>query len=286
MNILTRIPFPLRRGVSVFLCLCLTLCCTACAASRHHKEDRLQAIQERGYIEVCTEPYFAPFEFIDPSKTGDAQYVGMDMELARYMAQKLGVELRIVPLEFSALLAGMSEGKYDMAISALAYSPERGENMNLSKGYYFGEADYGFLVRQGEENRYDSIDSLKDAVVVTQSGSVQEALYREQVGSCRDFKLVSSMTDGYLMVAEGKADVCICSTGSAKLYAEANGGLAIPDFAFPVTADMQGTRVGMPVGADSLTEFVNGCIDELQEAGQLEAWYQSAVEYAESLGLE
>ena len=52
------------------------------------------------------------------------------------MAQKLGVELRIVPLEFSALLAGMSEGKYDMAISALAYSPERGENMNLSKGYY------------------------------------------------------------------------------------------------------------------------------------------------------
>ena len=97
---------------------------------------------------------------------------------------------------------------------------------------------------------------------------------------------MSSMTDGYLMVAEGKADVCICSTGSAKLYAEANGGLAIPDFAFPVNADMQGTRVGMPVGADSLTEFVNGCIDELQEAGQLEAWYQSAVEYAESLGLE
>ena len=181
MNILTRIPFPLRRGVSVFLCLCLTLCCTACAAARHHKEDRLQAIQERGYIEVCTEPYFAPFEFIDPSKTGDAQYVGMDMELARYMAQKLGVELRIVPLEFSALLAGMSEGKYDMAISALAYSPERGENMNLSKGYYFGEADYGFLVRQGEENRYDSIDSLKDAVVVTQSGSVQEALYRRDL---------------------------------------------------------------------------------------------------------
>ena len=113
-----------------------------------------------------------------------------------------------------------------------------------------------------------------------------DPLYREQVGSCREFKLVSSMTDGYLMVAEGKADVCICSTGSAKLYAEANGGLAIPDFAFQVNADMQGTRVGMPVGADSLTEFVNGCIDELQEAGQLEAWYQSAVEYAESLGLE
>ena len=288
MNILTRIPFPLRRGVSVFLCLCLTLCCTACAASRHHKEDRLQAIQERGYIEVCTEPYFAPFEFIDPSKTGDAQYVGMDMELARYMAQKLGVELRIVPLEFSALLAGMSEGKYDMAISALAYSPERGENMNLSKGYYFGEADYGFLVRQGEENRYDSIDSLKDAVVITQSGSVQEALYNQYInGACKEFKLVANMTDGYLAVAEGKADVCICSTASAQLYADANGGMSIPDYRFEVDPNMNGTCVAMPMeGTESLAELVNQCIAELKENGQTDVWYSEYEEQAAALGIE
>lgn len=286
MNLFTRTQRSMRIGPWIFLCLCLSVCCVACAGSRHHTGDRLQAIRERGYIEVCTEPYFAPFEFIDPNQSGDAQYVGMDMELARYIAQKLEVELRIVPLEFSALLTGMSDGKYDMAISALAYSPARAENMSLSKGYYFGTSDYGFLVRQGDEERYTSIASLEDAVVVTQSGSVQEALYREQVQRCRELKLVSSMTDGYLMVAEGKADVCICSTGSAQLYAEANGGLGISNFTFQVDESMQGTRVGMPVGADSLTEFVNGCIDELQAAGQLDAWYQAATEYAKSLGLE
>ncbi len=151
------------------------------------------------------------------------------------------MELRIVPLEFSALLAGMSEGKYDMAISALAYSPERGGKYESVQGLLFRRSRLWLPGEAREENRYDSIDSLKDAVVVTQSGSVQEALYREQVGSCREFKLVSSMTDGYLMVAEERR-MCICSTGSAKLYAEANGGLAIPDFAFPVNADMQGTR--------------------------------------------
>ena len=208
------------------------------------------------------------------------------MELARYLAQKLGVELRIVPLEFSALLTGISEGKYDMAISALAYSPARAENMNLSQGYYFGDDDYGFLVRQGEENVYNSAESLRDAVVVTQSGSVQETLFREQVKTCGKFKLVSSMTDGFLMVSEGKADVCICSKASARLYAEANGGLAIPDFSFSVDESLSGVRVGMPLGADSLTEFVNACIEELQAQGQLEQWHQEAVEYAAGLGLE
>ena len=146
MNILSRFSTSLRKCAPFLLCFCLLLCCTACAAPRHQTEDRLQAIQKRGYLEVCTEPYFAPFEFVDTTKSGDAQYVGMDMELARYLAQKLGVELRIVPLEFSALLTGISEGKYDMAISALAYSPARAENMNLSQGYYFGDDDYGFLV--------------------------------------------------------------------------------------------------------------------------------------------
>lgn len=279
-----RIRSGLKRLLAVLLSAFLVVCHGGCG--RHQETDRLEAIWQRGYLEVCTEPYFAPFEFVDTSKTSDSQYVGLDMELARYIAEKLGVELRIVPLEFSALLAAMSEGKYDMAISALAYSPEREESMNLSKGYYFGVSDYGFLTRAGEETKYASIESLKDAVVVTQSGSVQEALYRQQVPACKEFKLVSSMTDGYLMVSQGKADVCICSTGSAALYAEANGGLAIPDFSFQVDESMLGTRVAVPKGDDNLIAFVDQCIEELQASGQLEIWYDEATQYAKTLGVQ
>ena len=42
------------------------------------------------------------------------------------------------------------------------------------------------------------LNLLKDAVVITQSGSVQEALYNQYVPECKEFKLVSSMTDAYL----------------------------------------------------------------------------------------
>ena len=61
MNILSRFSTSLRKCAPFLLCFCLLLCCTACAAPRHQTEDRLQAIQKRGYLEVCTEPYFAPF---------------------------------------------------------------------------------------------------------------------------------------------------------------------------------------------------------------------------------
>ena len=90
----------------------------------------------------------------------------------------------------------------------------------------------------------------------------QEALYNQYInGACKEFKLVANMTDGYLAVAEGKADVCICSTASAQLYADANGGMSIPDYRFKVDPNMNGTCVAMPMeGTESLAELVNQCI--------------------------
>ena len=275
----------MKKLISAMLAALLLLGCGACA--KQDNAGRLDEIKKRGYIEVCTEPYFPPFEFIDPAKSGDGQYVGMDVEIARYIAEKLGVELRIVPLEFGALLAGIADGKYDLAISALAYSPARAESMSLSRSYYTDESSsYGFLVREEDAGKYTSIESLKDAVIVTQSGSVQEAIVKDQIPSRKELKLVSSMTDGFLMVSEAKADVCICATASAQLYADVNGGLVVPDFAFTVDPTLNGTCVAAPAGADSLTKLVNTCIDELEAAGKLAAWYSEYTDYARGLGLE
>ena len=145
------------------------------------------------------------------------------------------------------------------------------------------------MVREADKDKYTSIESLKDAVVITQSGSVQEGLFNSDItnNGCKECKRVSSMTDGYLAVAEGKADVCICSTGSAGLYAEANGGLAIPDFYFDVDPEMNSTRVAAyKQGTESLMAVVNECIDELLESGQLVAWYAEYAEYAAELGVD
>ena len=276
----------MKKIISLLLVVVMILALCACGTKAEAK-DRLADIKDRGYIEVCTEPYFAPYEFVDPNKSGDDQYQGMDIEIAKYIADKIGVDLKIVPLEFTAVQAGVIDGKYDLAISAIAYSPAREENMAMSKGYFFEDNEYGFLCRAEDVDKYTSIESLKDAVVITQSGSVQEAIYNANVPECKEFKLVSAMTDGYLAVAEGKADVCICSTGSAGLYAEANGGLAIPDFFFEVDPEMNSTRIAAcKEGTDSLIAVVNECIDELLADDQMVAWYAEYAEYAAELGVD
>ena len=276
----------MKKLVCLLMAMVMVMSCVACGGKT---EDRLEKIKEQGYIELCTEPYFAPYEFIDPSKTGDAQYVGIDIEIAKYIAQKIGVELKIVPLEFTAVQAGIADGKYDIALSAMAYSPSRAEAMNLSNVYRDSDTGYGFLVREADKDKYTSIESLKDAVVVTQSGSVQEGLFNSDITTkgCKEFKRVSSMTDGYLAVKENKADVCIVDVNSANIYADTNGGLATTSFRFEIDPNMNGTVAALPKkGTDSLMEIVNQCIKELKDSGKIDQWETYYTDYAKQLGVE
>ena len=81
--------------------------------------------------------------------------------------------------------------------------------------------------------------------------------------------------------------MCICSIESAQLYADANGGLMIPDFRFEVDPNMNGTVVALPPqGSDSLMEVVNEAIAELNEQGLIEQWNEEYSAYAAELGIE
>lgn len=252
--------------------------------------SRLEEIKERGYLEVAMEPYLAPFEFIDPGKTGDEMYVGADVELAKYIADKLGVECRIIPLEFAAVLSSVTEGKYDMAISGLAYTPARAEAMEMSKGYFYGtdEALYGILVSDELIEGIKTKEDLKDKTVVVQSGSIQEIFASELPEGCGELKFVSATTDGYLMVQEGKADCCITAIKPAELYLKANPdcGMSIsPYIEFEVDKELQGTRICMQKGETKLLDEVNSILDEVIETGIFEEWYDEYSELAASLGV-
>lgn len=275
---------------AVIISLTATACSQGSNSSGEDKSNRLEAILDRGYIEVATEPYFAPYEFIDPSKQGSDQYVGSDIELAKYIAEELGVELRIVPLEFSAVLGSITEGKYDLAISALSFTPARAEAMNMSKGYYFAEnaPGHGLLIRKADKDIISDPEDLSDKIIVAQSGSLQELFVNEQVPKVKEFKRVSATTDGFLMLQEGKADACAASIPMAQLYVEANPSanlMVVEGFEFIMDKETAGTRIGIPKGEDELTEKINSIIDEVLESGIFEDWHIEYTEYAKSLGL-
>ena len=90
-------------------------------------QNRLEKIKESGKLVLATSPDFAPLEFEDLS-SGEAQYVGSDIELAKYIAEKLGVELEISAMDFSAVQAAIPSGQADIAISGFARTEERAQN--------------------------------------------------------------------------------------------------------------------------------------------------------------
>lgn len=254
-------------------------------------KNRLDEIKARGYIEVATEPGFVPFEFIDPTKSGDDKYVGSDMKLAQYIADKLGVKLHVIPLEFSAVLSSITEKKYDLAISALSYTPEREKAMNMSKGYYFSKDNkgHGIVIQKKDEASIKDAASLTGKTIVVQSGSIQELFATKQVTKAKEVKRVSSVNDGFLMVQEGKADAMISFIPTAELYIEANknSGLEIvPNFKFTEDESTLGTRIGIPKGETELTTKVNEIIDEVVKSGDFEKWHNEATENAKKLGVK
>ena len=282
---------PMKKILALALALLMLFSLTACASSKSAAPtDRLDQIKKAGVLQVATEPYFAPYEFMDPSKEGQEAIMGADVKIMEAIAKEIGVKLEIIPLDFTAVLTGITTAKYDMAISAIAYSLERSENMNLSNVYKASDTGYGFIIRAEDAGKYNSIEDLKDAVVATQSGSVQEGIYRTDVTDkgCKELKLFAQMTDAYLAVQENRADVCICSTDSASLYAEANGGvLMVPDFRFTIDPNMNGTVIACPKeNTDELIKVVNKVVEELKANGSIDAWFEEAQQQAKELGVE
>ena len=256
-------------------------------------EDALGAlarIREAGKLRVATEPYYAPQEFIDPSLEGQAQYVGADMEFARRIAERMGVELEIVPMDFSEVLGAVAEGSCDLAISGLAYTPGRAAQVSLSKGYHFAEEDYstGLMIRAEDAGKITGVKSLATRNIVAQSSSLQEALMAANVEYYRQFRRLSSMQEVFDAVQNGLADAAAVDVENARVYMETNpecGLMLVPDVGFAQEEQFAGDRVAAKKGELQILYFVNGVIDELLAEDQYEKWFVEYGAYAARLGL-
>ena len=98
----------------------------------------LAKIKESGKLVVGTASGYPPYEFVDIT-SADQAVIGVDMELAKAIAEELGVELEIQDMTFSSLLAAIPAGKIDMAIAGVAPTDERKETMDFSDSYLFSD---------------------------------------------------------------------------------------------------------------------------------------------------
>lgn len=247
-------------------------------------QNRLEKILESGKLVLATSPDFAPLEFEDLS-SGEAQYVGSDIELAKYIAEKLGVELEISAMDFSAVQAAIPSGQADIAISGFAKTEERAQNMELSTPFNITE-DGGqtVLVLKGEGANYTTADDFSGLQIGAQNGSLQYNLVSSQLPEDVEIVPVGSLNDGVLMLETGKIDALASDLSNAELLLESHDGIETTDFMFEYSSE--GNVAAVKKGETELIEAVNEIIDEVNELGLYEQWKDEATELAKSLGLE
>lgn len=247
-------------------------------------QNRLEKILESGKLVLATSPDFAPLEFEDLS-SGEAQYVGSDIELAKYIAEKLGVELEISAMDFSAVQAAIPSGQADIAISGFAKTEERAQNMELSTPFNITE-DGGqtVLVAKGQGANYTAADDFSGLQIGAQNGSLQYNLVSSQLPEDVEIVPVGSLNDGVLMLETGKIDALASDLSNAELLLESHDGIETTDFMFEYSSE--GNVAAVKKGETELIEAVNEIIEEVNELGLYDQWKEEATELAKSLGLE
>lgn len=249
----------------------------------------LLRIRRNGVLRVATEPYFAPQEFIDPALDGQDQYQGADMELARLIAERMGVELSIVPMGFADVLTAVAEDQCDLAISALSFTPGRAASNEMSKGYYFADVPRcSILIREADAGEINSIDSLAQKILIAQQGSVQETMMIGNIMHYQEFRRVSTTRMIYTAIEKGEADAGAVDRDTALEYISRNPqcGLTLAEgIEFALDEKYRGDRIAAKKDELQLMYFVNGVIDEMLEKNLYTEWIEKARARANELGL-
>lgn len=107
---------------------------------------------------VATNAAFAPFEYKEGNK-----FAGIDMEIAAYIAERLGLELVIQDMEFDAVVTSVGKNNVDIAMAGLTVNPTREKSVNFSTSYYNAAQ---MLIVLEDEKVFDSCKNADDVLAV------------------------------------------------------------------------------------------------------------------------
>lgn len=233
---------------------------------------RLAAIKEAGVLKVATSPDYPPYEFEDLSKSGQDKYVGADMELARYIADKLGVRLEINAMAFDACLAAVSEGRVDLTICGMVPKDERKTAMDFTNVYY-NDGGQVIVALKEQADQYQSLADFAGKKVAAQNGTLQYDLVKEQLPDSQ-CELITAIPDGIMMLKTGKVDAIALASVSADNYVANYPELVICEPAFEYNS--LGVVAGVVKNEPQLLDALNEIIDEVIESQVYYQWIEEA----------
>ena len=261
----------MKKRFAIILCLflCLSLLC-GCGSSA-----------DPNPLRVAMSPDYSPMEFVDPSRSGQDQFVGFDVSLAKFIAAEMGLELEIVPMSFDACQTAVTMGQVDMAISGFSWLPDREEKYNLSDTYHAGENESNqvLLTIPANLDQCANVESLTGLKVGAQTASLQEWLVQQQIPGATVVPY-GDIATGIMQLKKGDFVAMAVAEGNADAIIASNPELCKAEFRFVLTSDLLDNLILMQKGDDALTATVNEILAKAKAAGHYEIWYAEALELA------
>ncbi len=251
--------------------------CSSAAGETKGGEDAYSLV-EAGKLTVALSPDFSPMEFVDTSKTGQEQYVGFDITLAKFIADELGLELVIKPMSFEACQTAVQLGAVDMSISGYSWTEIRAQNYSLSDYYFAGdnETQQTIITLAETAGTFSDPADFTGLKVAAQAASLQETLCNEQIADYASVELFKAIDDAVLALKTGKVDAVAVAYGNGEAIIANNPDIGMSGFLFTVDDTAANNVILLNKNAAALTETVNEVLAKAYDAGYYGQWYTDA----------
>ena len=260
-----------------FLALTMSLIAIVAVAGQpvHAADDSLAKVKAKGTLVMGTSPDYAPYEFL-VNKNGKNHVVGIDVEIAKKIADDIGVKLVVKQMDFDSLLVGLETDKVDMVLSAMTATPERKQSVDFSQVYYTASQD--IIVNKADAKVYKNAESFVGKKMGAQTGSLQADLVKSKMPDSTLLGL-TKVTDLILALKSHKVEGVVAEHPVAQAYVDHDPQLAIVKSGWSLDPTSNGQAIGFAKGSDTLVAAANHSIDEIKKQNLIADYTKTAGNY-------
>ena len=212
---------------------------------------------EEGVLIMSTNAAFPPYEMT----TDDGGYEGIDVEIAQAIADKLGLELQIDNMDFTAALEAAQSGMSDMVMAGVTVNEDRLAVMDFSDSYATGVQVV--IVKEGSDV---TLDNLGEQIIGVQNGTTGWQYCTDDFGNDH----VAAFDNGITAVQalmQDQVDCVVIDQGPAQVFVSENAGLTILDTEYTV----EDYAIGVRKGNEGLLNAINTTLAELKADGTIQS---------------
>ena len=223
-------------------------------------------------ITLGTSADYPPFEF-HVLKDGKDEIVGIDVSMAKAIAEEMGAELVIKDIAFDNLLIELGQGTVDFVIAAIELNDERDAAADFSDPYYT-DLPPAIVALKDTAASFDSLDDFAGKTVGAQTATTKADIVTNDMTGANPL-LMQAVTELVNSLVNGKCDAIVLDGAVAEKYIASNDKLAACPISLGEAAEPY--RVAVKEGdPDKLLDSINAAIKKAIEAGNVTTWIEEA----------